>query len=452
VRNQLNNVKAVGIKDLKDLLEKVEKNNFTLGVIGIGRVGLPLALVFANSGVKVIGMDVNKEYVKKIKKGKPPFYEENIEKFFPNKKFSPTTNIQNGVKKSDILIITVGTPLTEQMRPDYSQLGLALEQIAKSSLKGKLIIMRSTASPGTLEIFIKPFLEKKTGLKAGKDFGLVVCPERIVEGKAFKEVKNLPEIIGTNDSLSGEIAAKLFKKINPKKKILITTPKAAELAKLFTNVYRYINFALANEFGLLAEKYGEDAHEIIKILNEDYPRGGVPKPGLTGGPCLSKDGYYLISDLSFPDFILMAWRLNESIPNYIVNRLKKCLEKRGKKIYECKIAVLGLAFKAGIDDTRYSPSVKLVEILKNENAEVAVHDPYIKETQSLEDTVRGADAIILATNHPEFKEIHKTINKIGTYKPGCIIFDCWGFLDREECKKSGFTYLRFGSGKDEVVE
>jgi UDP-N-acetyl-D-mannosaminuronic acid dehydrogenase len=431
-----------------NLLEKVRQNNFTLGVLGIGRVGLPLALSFANVGINVIGMDVNEDYIQKIKRGECPFYEENIEKYISTNNFFPTTDIEEGIKRSDILIITVGTPLNIHARPNYSQLRSALESIAKTSISGKLIVMRSTASPGTLENLIKPFLEKRTGLKAGKDFGLAVCPERIVEGKAFEEIKTLPEIVGGIDSVSEEIVAELFRKINPDKKILRTTPKAAELAKLFTNVYRYVNFALANEFGLLAEIYGEDAHEIIKILNEDYPRGGLPTPGLTGGPCLSKDGYYLVSDLSFPDFILMAWRLNESIPNYIVNRLKKRLEEKGKKIHECKVAVLGLAYKRGIDDTRYSPALKIVEILEDEDVNVSVHDPYVKDTEKLEDVVEDADVIILAVNHPEFKDIHEKLKDyVSKLYYDCILFDCWGFLDEEECKQLGFDYMRFGSGK-----
>jgi len=432
---------------MKNLLEKVKNNDFTLGVIGIGRVGLPLALVFANSGINVIGIDKNKEYVEKIKRGEKPFNEQGIEEYMQTNNFIPITDIKSGIEKSNILILTIGTPITEHMRPDYSQLHSAINSIADTDIAGKLIIIRSTVSPGTVENFVKPLLEKKTGLKAVKDFGLTVCPERILEGKALEEIMDLPEIVGGFDDTSIEITSELFKKINKDKKIFITTPKAAELAKLFTNVYRYINFALANEFGLLAEDYGEDAHEIIKILNDGYSRGGVPVPGMTGGPCLSKDGYYLISNLVFPDFILTGWRLNESIPQHIINRLKKRLNNKGKSLHDCKVAILGLAFKAGIDDTRYSPAVRLVELLKNEGAEVNVHDPYIEGTGRLEDIVKDVDVIILAMNHPEFRDVHKVISKFGKHKPNCILIDCWGFLNKDETKNLGFDYIRFGSGK-----
>ncbi len=432
---------------LENLLQKIKAGKFTIGIIGIGRVGLPLGLVFANSGVNVIGIDVNPSYVDSINRKVPPFNENHIDEYIKTNNFSATTNSLDAIKKSDVIILTVGTPIGEHMRPDYTQLNSTLENLVKADLKSKMIIMRSTASPGTLEDVIKPFIEKKTGLKLGKDFGLAVCPERIVEGHSIDEIRELPEIVGSLDKSSEQIAGEVFKKINKDKLILTTTPKGAELGKLFANVYRYINFALANEFGLLAESYGEDGHEIIKIANSGYKRGGIPVPGMTGGPCLSKDGYYLTNNLSFPDFIQIAWRLNESIPQHIVNRLRSRLKSYGKDLNNSKIAVLGLGFKANSDNTKYSPSARLVEILKGYNADVAVHDPLIPNTKKLEDVVENSDAIVLATNHDNFKDVYKAIAKLKKHKENCILVDCWGFLDKTEAKSFGFDYLRFGSGE-----
>jgi len=432
---------------IKNLLKKVESNNFTLGVVGIGKVGLPLALVFAKSGIRVIGIDKNKEYVEKLKRGEKPFVEAGIEKLLNIPNFTPTTDFRRGVQESDILILCVGTPLAQDYNPDFSQLYSALSKMVETSIEGKLIILRSTVSPGTLEDKVIPYLEKKTGFKAGKDFGAAACPERILEGKAIEEIDKLPEIIGGINSESTEIAAKLFGKINSNKKILKTRPKVAELAKLFTNTYRYVNFALANEFALLAEKFGQDGSEIINILNDGYSRGGVPRPGLAGGPCLTKDGYFLLSNITFPDFILPACQLNEFIPQHIVNKLKVRLKEKGKPISKCKVAVLGLAFKAGVDDTRYSPSVKIVELLESENVLVAKHDPYIKGTEMLKSAASNADAIILATNHPEFKGICNTLFRLSKHNPDCILVDCWAMINPYKAKKCGFDYLRFGSGK-----
>lgn len=437
---------------MNKLLKRVKANDFTLGIIGIGRVGLPLSLVFARCGFRVIGMDRDQDYVDKIKRGEKPFYEAGMEELLRTTSLLPTTDIAWGAKESDVLILCVGTPLTQGYRQDYTQLYSALSQISEVPLQGKLIIVRSTVPPGTVEERIAPLLEKKTGLRMGKDFGIVVCPERILEGKAIEEIRELPEIIGGTDPVSMEIAEQLFRKINPKKRITRTTLKGAELAKLFSNVYRYVNFALANEFALLAEEFGEDSWEIIKMLNDGYARGGVPRPGLAGGPCLSKDGYFLTSNIAFPDFILMASRLNEFIPQYIVNRLKRRLQEKGKPIHRCKIAVLGLAFKAGIDDTRYSPSVSIVGLLESENADVLKHDPYVEGTDSFEDAVADADAIVLATNHSEFEGVCQRLKKLKKHKPDCILFDCWGMISAEEAGKCGLDYLRFGSGRSERKE
>jgi len=428
---------------MQQLLERVKSGNFTLSILGIGRVGLPLGLSFANAGVPVIGVDKNEELVKSVSEGRKPFHEDGIESYLQNKNFTATTNSREAVEKSDAIIITVGTPLTEHMRPDYSYLYNSINLLGECDIRGKIMIIRSTSSPNTLEGYVKPYLEKKTGLAAGKDFGLAVCPERILEGKAFEELKVLPELVGGIDETSSRITMEIFKKLNPEKKFIITTPKSAEMAKLFTNVYRYVNFALANEFALIAEEYGEDAHEIIKSLNEGYKRGGLPSPGLTGGPCLSKDGYYLTSNIVFPDFILMAWRLNEAIPRHVVNKVKKRFAEKEKPIHNSKIAVLGVSFKKNIDDTRYSPAMKIVETLKEESIDVAVHDPLVKWTQPLEEAVKGADAIIIATNHSAFEGVHR---KIQSAKPGCILMDCWGMIDPREAREAGFDYLRFGDG------
>jgi UDP-N-acetyl-D-mannosaminuronic acid dehydrogenase len=442
-----NRSKKNSMRTLLGTAERVKRGRSIVAVVGIGRVGLPLALVLAKSGFLVIGIDKDKDYVEKLGRGEQVFREAGVEKLLNLKNFTPTTDIQPALRKSDILILCVGTPLTHNYTPDYSQLYSALSDIAKVSLEGKLIIIRSTVPPGTTEDRVIPFIEKKTGLEGGVHFGVASCPERIVEGRAMEEIKQLPEIIGGINAISTDIAAELFKKINPQKKILRTTPKAAELAKLFTNVYRYVNFALANEFALFAESFGQDALEIVNIANDSYPRGGIPKPGLAGGPCLSKDGYFLLSETPFSDFVLLASRLNEFIPQHIVNRLKKRLNDKGKSIHKCKIAVLGLAFKAGIDDTRYSPSIRIAELLESENANVARHDPYIQGTETLDNAIDNADVIILATNHPEFEGICETIHLLDTYSQDCILVDCWGIINSEEAKQYGFDYLRFGKSQ-----
>jgi len=432
---------------LDQLAGKIKHNDFTLGIIGIGRIGLPLALVFARAGIKVTGFDLDKEYISEIKSGKAPFQEEGLEALLSNPKFEAVAieGSEARMASCDVFIICVGTPLTANHHVDYNQLFSALSLITRSSLLGKFVIIRSTVPPGTMLERVIPFVESRTGLKAGTDFGAASCPERVLEGHAIEEIVSLPEIIGGIDPVSTEIAASIFSKLNHNKKILRTTPGSAEMAKLFANMYRYVNFALANEFALMAEEFGQNGAEIISVVNDGYPRGGIPRPGLVGGPCLTKDGYFLVSNTCFPDLILLAARINEFMPQHVVNRLRMEMAARGRHLNNARVGLLGTSFKAGSDDERYSPSIKIAELLESEHVAVVRHDPHVKGTESLEKAVRDADVIILATNHKEFEGILPKIQQIRGKKGRCLIFDCWGLFDGQEARSHGFDYLKLGS-------
>ena len=430
------------IESMQTLLEKVRNKKFTLAVIGLGHVGLPLSLVFGGKGVRVIGADVGAEVVNRLNKGIATVHEEGIEallkKVAQQGKFSATTDVKKAVDEADIIITTVGTPLTQDLRPDFTQLYRALEAISSGNIRGKLIIQRSTATPGTTEK-CGEFLKMKTGFEPGRDFYLACCPERILEGKALEELESLPELIGGIDQNSSSIAAELFKLINPDKKMIVVSPRVAELAKLFTNIYRYVNFALANQFALIAEYYGTDAYRTINAANEDYERAKIPLPGPSGGPCLYKDGY-MLDYTPFIDFIKSAWHLNESIPLHIINRIKE----KVKSLLGLKVALLGLAFKADIDDTRQSPALKLLNLLRAEGCEVIAHDPHV-DSALLESALSGADIVILAVNHSEFRNLTcHMISKVA--KPSCLLVDCWGFFEPSEAEKLGMRYLGLGRG------
>jgi UDP-N-acetyl-D-mannosaminuronic acid dehydrogenase len=335
--------------------------------------------------------------------------------------------------QSDVIVVTVGTPTGSQYQFDYSQLHSALREVAKVNIKGKAIIMRSTSVPGTLKRIVLPLLSRESGLKLG-DFALATCPERILEGKAIPELYELPEIVGAADDLSGAIASELLRKINPEKKISVTTPTGAELAKLFTNIYRYVNFALANEFAVRAERYGEDAHEVIRIANNGYSRSHIPIPGFAGGPCLSKDGLLLDNNTTFSSMISAAWKLNEAVPQHVAESI---LDELGS-LYGVKVGLLGLAFKSESDDLRLSPSVKLGEILTAYGAKVQIHDPFVKETLSLKDALRDVEVVILATNHRSFQEIASLIDNSGCR----MVYDVWGMFEPKQFLKA--KYRRFG--------
>ena len=427
---------------IEELLDKVKNNKFTLGVLGLGRVGLPFAATFAHQGVRVLGADINKSHAETILSGKVPFKDVYLEEFLKetisNKNFILTTDTSMVIKNSDVIVITVGTPIDNNLQPDYSQLILVLDEMARHDIRNKLIIMRSTSSPGTLEGLVRNTLERKTGLVEGKDFLLGACPERIMEGKATIELYEVPEMIGGIQDGTNKILEALFKKLGESKEVIRVKPKEAELAKLFTNVYRYVNFALANEFAMIAHEYGLDAHRVIEAANFKYKRGPIPKPGLVGGPCLTKDGYFMSHGMTHSDFILLAWKINEYLPYHIINEMKREMGTLNLDVNKSKIGVLGLAFKSGSDNLIHSPSKKIVDIVGAFNDKVKVHDPYFTDTHTLEETIDGSDVIILATNHPEFYGLEDRIEKSSCK----LLVDCWGMLNPSKFTK--VKYMGFG--------
>ena len=419
------------------LIDKIQNKQAVFVVIGLGRVGLPLSSVLANSGLNVIGIDVDENKLESIRNSKCPFFDpplqESLEKSISSGRLTVSKTLQ---EKVDVIFLTVGTPSSMEGSVDYSQLYAAIDEICSINLLQKLIILRSTLPPKTTEDVIIPLLENKTNLKCGKDFGLAVCPERILEGKAIKEIYDLPEIIGGVNEISNKIAKEVFLMINNKKEILFTTPTGAELAKLFTNIYRYNIFALANEFAVWSEYYGVDGTEIIKIANHNYERCDIPIPGFAGGPCLSKDSTFLANNIAFASIISAAWNLNESIPVHVVNNLKKL----SGNLFGKKIAVLGIAFKKGSDDLRNSPSVKLVDILKTTGAQIHIHDPHVKNTEALEQVLISPDIVIIATNHKEFNNIKEQIKN----SQPKLIYDVWGLFSQNDFPNS--KYIKFGQG------
>lgn len=423
---------------LVDLPEKVRSGRAVVSVLGLGRVGLPLAVVFARSGLRVIGVDVDNGLVAAINKREMPFYYPEIHDWLNGvlgtEMFRASTASKESIDQSDIIVVTVGTPIGTQYQLDYSQVHSAFREVGRTDLRNKAIIMRSTSVPGTLTKIVLPLLAKESGLEPGIDFALAACPERILEGQAHRELYELPEIVGGVNDLSSSIASELLRKINPNKRILLTTPTGAELAKLFTNIYRYVSFALANEFAIWAERYGEDAHEIIRIANEGYLRSQIPKPGFAGGPCLSKDGSLLDNNTTFSSIISTAWKLNEAVPQHVAASLMNDVGP----LYGKRVAVLGLAFKANSDDIRLSPSVKLVETLKAYGAEVLVHDPHVKGTKSLDSVLQNSEVVILATNHSAFADLAPEIDGSGCR----IVYDVWALFKPEDFHSA--QYRRFG--------
>lgn len=400
----------------KESSRKISK--VTVSIVGVGRVGLPLALFLAEKGHPVFGLDIDQGKTNILNKGILPFMEEGaaeILKKHVGKSFIASTDFSK-VAKSKVIILTLGTPVDENMNPSLVQIDKALLTLKPHLRSGQLLILRSTVSPGTTEYVAS--LLKEIGFTVGQDFYLAFCPERIAEGKSLSELAQLPQIVGGIERASTVKAAEFFQDLG----ISVNKSDAvsAELAKLFTNMYRYINFAIANEFMILAGNNHRDIYQIVDLVNKGYKRGGLALPGLTGGPCLFKDGFFLVGDVPFADLIVTSWKINESIPLFLIKKIRERIKLENKKA-----AILGLAFKAEIDDTRESLSFKVKKALERERAKVFLHDPYVPGYQNdLDETLRGADLIFLSTNHNFYKQmdiakVKKLVSK------NCVICDVW---------------------------
>lgn len=397
-----------------------------ISIVGIGRVGLPLALVLAKEGFKVTGIDVSEERLSLIRNRKVPFVEEGaqslLKKFYNNGFVAlHESSLPEILPQMDAVLLTLGTPMNDNFSPDVTQITNFLDKFSKYFKKGQLIVLRSTVAPGTTEYIARFLKENYSWGVVGKDIFLAYCPERIAEGKAVEELYEIPQIIGTVDEKSRELSAKIFTKLT--KKLLFTDSRSAELAKLYSNMYRYIDFAIGNEFMLIADEHGRDIYEILRLVNDGYKRGGIKGPGLTAGPCLVKDGFFLLDKSPYLDLVAAAWRLNENIPGFLLRRIKD----KGESLVGKKVALLGLGFKKNIDDLRYSLSLKMQNYLITEGAKVFSHDPFIKSV-SLQDSLKDADVLIIATNHDVFKKLKiKTLKKV--VKKNCIICDIWNVFE-----------------------
>jgi UDP-N-acetyl-D-mannosaminuronic acid dehydrogenase len=397
----------------------------------MGRVGLPLALSFSSKGVKVFGVEKNKSTLKLLKEKRPPFYEAGLQEALEKSQGSIFFESYDSFsfEQCHIIIIAVGTPLNENFMPNMSSIEDVIKSICRTSKNDSIIILRSTLVPGTTEKRIQPLIRQ-----LGKSLHVAVCPERIVEGNAMKEIATLPEIVGADDQDTGNIVRELFLLLGESKKITITNTKTAEAAKIFNNVYRYVTFALANEFALVSEKIGIDAREAIELANRGYPRGPIPMPGPAAGPCLRKDGFFL-PNMSNDSLTRLAWFLNESITVHIIETIEKAYDNICGK----KIGVLGKTYKADVDDTRDSLAIKLIEELRiKKGAEVISYDPYTTNFSTLQE-VLNSEILILAVNHSVFNKINEDMLKNVKF-----IYDVWGQLSHLDLSSHEIKYVALG--------
>jgi len=381
-------------------------------VLGIGYVGLPLAIMFARVGYKIVGVDIKKEVVRAIDERLLPIKENDIEEIFAEEKVKKNLTASEQPCDADVFIVSVPTPLEGRRKvADLSYVISAIESILPHLKRGNLVIIESTVPPLTCREILKPLIEKNTGLKIGEDVFLAECPERILPGNTFYELVYNNRIIGSIDSKSAHMAKELYESF-VKGDIDIVDDITAETVKLMENTYRDVNIALANEFSLVADTLGIDVKKTIELANK-HPRVKILSPGIgVGGHCLPKDPWFLIQvDPKNAFLISAARRVNESIPEKVASKIRKAL----KDLADPKIVALGMTYKPDSDDLRESPALEIIKMMREDGYDVTEYDNFVPghEYKAIKEIAKDADCLVVLVEHTAIKEeLDKFDNKI----------------------------------------
>jgi len=438
------------------LIDKIRRRKARLAVVGLGHVGLTTATMFADAGFQTLGIDIEREIVEMVSSGRchttEPGLDELLRKAVKEGRLEATVNTVQAMKKADVGVVCVQTPVTESKEPDQTYVQDACEAIAQGLSKGKLVVIESTVSPGTTKNLVASTLEKGSGLKCGEDFWLVHCPERIAVGNAIQDFVENVRIVGGFNSESTEVAVELFKMVT-KGKILTTDCTSAEIAKVAENTFRDVNIAFANELALVCEQIGVDVMEVVRLANT-HPRVNIHKPGCgVGGPCLTKDPYLLLHPVKKRGFrskiVEPSRELNDYMPDHTVKLVIEALEEVGKDVKASKIAVLGTAYKGEVNDARNSPAERIVHPLMESGGKIIVYDPYCEESfgarkaAEVEDAIEGADCILIVTNHKMFEKL-KLRRAKALMNRNPVIVDGRRIINSMKARNDDFLYVGIG--------
>ena len=423
-------------------LNQIKDKKITVGILGMGYVGFPLSLTFADAGVRVIGFDVDEVKVGALNRGESYIRHINHDRLKNARNLgllSATSDFQR-IRECDAVIICVPTPLDHHLEPDLRYIVETCEAIAPHVQPHTLVSLESTTWPGTTEEVVKPILESKGSVRLGEDLYLCFSPEREDPGNKTYGTKNIPKLVGGANRESLDLSVALYS-LAIEKVVPLSSTRVAECSKLFENIFRSVNIALVNEMKIICDRMGIDVWEVIQAAGTK-PFGFMtfwPGPGL-GGHCIPIDPFYLTWKAKEygirTKFIELAGEINRSMPHYVISKVQDCLNHYGKPVKGSKILILGLAYKPDIDDIRESPSLELIKLLESKGATVDYHDPYMPEIgktreynylagrkhQELSDHY---DCFILSTNHTVFKK-----EKILSY--GIPIVDTRNFFSKHE--------------------
>ena len=415
-------------------------------ILGLGYIGLPAAAMFASNGHKVVGVDINNEVTDALEKGEVIIEEPYLKNMVQQEVVSGNLIASKEPQEADAFIIAVPTPLTKDKKADMSLVKKATESIVPYLRKGNTVVLESTSPTGTIKNIIIPIL-KKSGLKIGEELYVGYCPERVLPGQILFELVDNNRIIGGINRKSAEKIKKLYQTF-VKGEIYFTDTTTAEMCKLVENTYRDVNIAFVNELSKICENIGANIWEVIKLCNK-HPRINIHQPGPgVGGHCLAVDPWFIVEKSpNLARIIKLARETNNSMPQFIFNKIENLL-KNIKSIK--KVTILGITYKANIDDTRESPIINLISLLEKRDYKISVVDPHVKEfrykLENVTDAAEGSDLLILAVNHKDFEELDfDTISKKMRNK---IILDTRNYFDKDMVENKGFKYYLLGKSNE----
>ena len=457
-------MKAILEMNELEMVEAIQSGKLNICVIGIGRIGLPTALSFANSGLTTVGVDINEQLVEMINSGNFPLkdepgYDVIFDKTINQKKFRATTNFSEGVNSSDVIILSLPTPMDVNNIPNYTALLSVAKKLHNEMSSGKLIIIESTVEPNFVE---KDFLEILEGddqkLKLGKNFSLGVCPETANPGQILNDFERLPRLVGAMDAQTQNIIIKIYKHVFTVNLIPMPNCKTANAVKLTTNVFRDLNIAFVNELALVFEKAGIDIMTVLEAAKTKYNfQVHYPSAGV-GGPCLPVNSYQMINfakNFTSKTFELVenGRKINEMMPSHTVDLLKDALSEINKSLSDSSILILGASYKPDVKDIQLSPVEKIVQIIKDNGGKISIYDPFYKNSEifgiqtsdDLISSIEKCDALIIATAHKEFHDLEPSFLKSKMRTP--VVIDSKCIINQYDAKNAGLIYRGIGRGK-----
>ena len=451
----------LNMNNLEDVKKSLNLRTLRVCVVGIGRIGLPTALSFAKSGLQTIGVDINENLVSTINSGvfplkDEPGYEEIFNDAIKNKMFSATTKIEDAIPNSDLILLSLPTPMDKNNVPDYSALRDSASKLSKFLSPNSLIIVESTVEPGFIEDEMVPIISKSDQLKIGENFFIGVCPENANPGEILHDFTNLPRLVGSINKQTTEIITFIYDFVFAVELVIMPDCKTANAVKLTTNVFRDINIAFISELSLMFEKLGIDTLKVLEAAKKKY-NFQIHYPGAgVGGPCLPINSYQLLNaarrsgvNLSMIEY---GRQINEKMPEHVIKLTLDAFKECKKPIQNNDILILGVSYKPDVKDIQLTPAKHIIKKLQDLGANIHIYDPYFSSSQvfginveeNLDAVISKVDASIIITAHKEFRNISLPVfNKMKSP----ILVDTRGIIDPMDAKQAKLIFRGLGRGK-----